>query len=484
MATKTTIIVWFRADLRLHDNPALYAAVNRGELIIPVYIHAPQEEGHWQPGAASCWWLHHSLASLARDLKQRGSRLILRAGNSREQLEQLIEQTGATAVYTTRGYSPTGIKRDNKIQQALRKANIDFTLYNGNLLVEPDSIHNKAGQPFKVFTPFWRTHQQHFSLPGLLPAPNHLPAVPTRLSSTALGNLELLPKLPWDKGLRNTWLVGEHAALQQLQTHTTEVSAEYPAVHDRPDIDGTSQLSPYLHFGELSVRQVAHTLMQLQRRKTAQAGATALLRQLVWRDFAHHILWHFPATTDKPFNSRYDRFPWQRRTKSRLLKAWQQGQTGFPIIDAGMRQLWQTGWMHNRVRMIVASLLSKNAGIHWQLGARWFWDTLVDADLAQNSMNWQWVAGCGVDAAPYFRIFNPVLQSQKFDPRGEYIRRWVPELAGLPTKFIHQPELTPPLIQQASGVLIGTDYPEPMLDLKTSREQALQHYRQHIRSST
>ena len=484
MATKTTIIVWFRADLRLHDNPALYAAVNRGELIIPVYIHAPQEEGQWQRGAASCWWLHHSLASLARDLKQRGSRLILRAGNSREQLEQLIEQTGATAVYTTRGYSPTGIKRDNKIQQALRKANIDFTLYNGNLLVEPDSIHNKAGQPFKVFTPFWRTHQQHFSLPGLLPAPNHLPAVPTRLSSTALGNLELLPKLPWDKGLRNTWLVGEHAALQQLQTHTTEVSAEYPAVHDRPDIDGTSQLSPYLHFGELSVRQVAHTLMQLQRRKTAQAGATALLRQLVWRDFAHHILWHFPATTDKPFNSRYDRFPWQRRTKSRLLKAWQQGQTGFPIIDAGMRQLWQTGWMHNRVRMIVASLLSKNAGIHWQLGARWFWDTLVDADLAQNSMNWQWVAGCGVDAAPYFRIFNPVLQSQKFDPRGEYIRRWVPELAGLPTKFIHQPELTPPLIQQASGVLIGTDYPEPMLDLKTSREQALQHYRQHIRSST
>jgi deoxyribodipyrimidine photo-lyase len=484
MVPKSTIIVWFRTDLRLHDNPALYAAVKRGERIIPVYIHAPHEEGKWQPGAASCWWLHHSLASLARDLKHRGSRLILRTGDSLEQLQRLIEQTGATAVHTTRCYSPAGIKRDNIIQQALRTANIDFTLYNGNVLVEPDSIYNKAGQPFKVFTPFWRTHQQHFSLPGLLAAPRRLPAVPTRLSSIALGKLELLPKLPWDKGLRQSWQVGEQAALQQLQTHTTEIIAGYPAAHDRPDIAGTSLLSPYLHFGELSARQVAHTLMQLQRRKTAQTGAAALFRQLVWRDFAHHILWHFPTTSDKPFNSRYDHFPWQRRSNSRLLTAWQQGRTGFPIIDAGMRQLWQTGWMHNRVRMIVASLLSKNAGIHWQLGARWFWDTLVDADLAQNSMNWQWVAGCGVDAAPYFRIFNPVLQSQKFDPRGVYIRRWVPELADLPTKFIHQPELTPPLIQQASGVLIGRNYPEPILDLKTSREQALQHYRQHIRTGT
>jgi deoxyribodipyrimidine photo-lyase len=483
MAAKFSIIVWFRSDLRLHDNPALYAAVSQGGRIIPVYIYAPQEEGRWQPGAASRWWLHHSLSSLARDLKQRGSRLILRTGNSLKQLQQLAEQTGATAVYTTRCYTPAGLERDNKIQKALRTADIDFTLYNGNVLIEPDSIHNKSGQPFKVFTPFWRTHQQHFTLPGLLAAPNRLPAVPTHLSSTALGKLELLPKLPWDKGMRQAWQVGEQAALQQLQTHTTEIIAAYPATHDRPDTDGTSRLSPYLNFGELSVRQVAHTLTQLQRRKSAQTGAAALLRQLVWRDFAHHILWHFPATTDQPFNARYNRFPWQRRSNSRLLKAWQQGLTGFPIIDAGMRQLWQTGWMHNRVRMIVASLLSKNAGIHWQLGARWFWDTLVDADLAQNSMNWQWVAGCGVDDAPYFRIFNPVLQSHKFDPRGEYIRRWVPELAALPTEYIHQPELTPPLIQQTSGVFIGIDYPEPMLDLKASREQALQYYRQHIRSS-
>jgi deoxyribodipyrimidine photo-lyase len=482
MATKTTIIVWFRTDLRLHDNPALYAAVSHGERIIPVYIHATNEEAQWQPGAASHWWLHHSLSSLGRDLQQRCSRLILRTGNSLYQLQQLIEQTGAAAVYTTRCYNPASLEHENKIRKALRTADIEFTLYNGNLLIEPDNIHNKAGLPFKVFTPYWRTHQQHFSLPGLLAAPNRLPPVPTRLSSTALGKLELLPKLPWYKGLRQTWQVGEQAALDMLQTHTTDIIAAYPDTHDRPDIDGTSQLSPYLHFGELSVRKVAQTLMQLQRRKTAQAGAAALLRQLVWRDFAHHILWHFPATTDKPFDARYDHFPWQRRTNSRLLHAWQQGRTGFPIVDAGMRQLWHTGWMHNRVRMIVASLLSKNAGIHWLLGARWFWDTLVDADLAQNSMNWQWVAGCGVDAAPYFRIFNPVLQSQKFDPRGEYIRRWVPELAGLPTEYIHQPELTPPLIQQASGVLIGKDYPKPMLDLKTSREQALQHYRQYIRS--
>ena len=328
MAAKSSIIVWFRADLRLHDNPALYAAVSHGDRIIPVYIHAPREEAQWQPGAASHWWLHHSLSSLGRDLKQRGSRLILRTGNSLNQLQQLVEQTGATAVYTTRCYSPASLERDNKIQKALGTADIEFALYNGNLLVEPDNIHNKAGLPFKVFTPYWRTHQQQFSLPGLLAAPDRLPAVPTRLSSTALGKLELLPRLPWDKGLRETWQVGEQAALDMLQTHTTEIIAAYPATHDRPDIDGTSLLSPYLHFGELSARQVARTLMQLQRGKTAQAGAAALLRQLVWRDFAHHILWHFPVTTDKPFDARYDRFPWQRRSNSRLLKAWQQGRTG------------------------------------------------------------------------------------------------------------------------------------------------------------
>ena len=483
MATKASIIVWFRSDLRLHDNPALYAAVSQGERIIPVYIHAPQEEDQWQPGAASRWWLHHSLASLAHDLKQRGSRLIIRAGNSFEQLRQLIDETRATAVVATRCYTPAGVERDAKAHQALTQANIDFTLYNGNLLLEPDSILNKAGHPFKVFTPYWRTHQQQFSQPVLLDSPKQLPSVATRLSSLPLAKLELLPNIPWDNGLRQIWQVGESAALEQLRTHTTEIIAAYPDSHDRPDTDGTSRLSPYLHFGELSVRQIAYHLVQLQRRKTVQAGAAALLRQLVWRDFAHHILWHFPTTTDQPFDTRYKQFPWQRRSNSRLLKAWQHGLTGFPIIDAGMRQLWQTGWMHNRIRMIVASLLSKNAGIHWKLGAKWFWDTLVDADLAQNSMNWQWVAGCGVDAAPYFRVFNPVLQSQKFDPRGEYIRQWVPELADLPTEYIHQPELTPPLIQQTSGVLIGTDYPEPILDLKTSREQALQHYRQTIKSN-
>jgi deoxyribodipyrimidine photo-lyase len=360
---------------------------------------------------------------------------------------------------------------------------IEFKVYNGNLLMEPDSIQNKSGQPFKVFTPYWRAHQQLCNLSALLPAPTGLPTVPKRISSLVLAKLELLPEISWDKGLRQTWQVGEQAALTMLQTHVTEILSAYPETHDRPDMDGTSQLSPYLHFGELSVRQVARSLLQAQQ-KNSKAGATALLRQLVWRDFAHHILWHFSATTDKPFDARYDRFPWQRRSNSRILKAWQQGLTGFPIVDAGMRQLWHTGWMHNRVRMIVASLLSKNAGIHWQLGAKWFWDTLVDADLAQNSMNWQWVAGCGVDAAPYFRIFNPILQSQKFDPRGEYIRRWVPELAGLPTEHIHQPELAPPLVQQASGVLIGQDYPAPILDLKTSREHALQLYRQTIRSAS
>ena len=479
---KSPIIVWFRSDLRLHDNPALYAAIKQSERVIPIYIHAPQEEGRWQTGAASRWWLHHSLSSLSRDLKQLGSRLILRAGNSLEQLQQLVEETAAASVFATRCYTPAGIKRDKHVQQALQDLNIDFKLYNGNLLLEPDSVHNKSGQPYKVFTPYWRAHQQLFNSPALLPAPDQLASVPRRVSSMALAKLELLPALPWDKGMRQTWQVGEQAGIRQLQLHSQGIIADYPDSHDRPDINGTSRLSPYLHFGELSVRQVAKMLLQT-RQQHAKAGATALLRQLVWRDFAHHILWHFPATTDKPFDARYTQFPWQRRSNSRLLKAWQQGLTGFPIVDAGMRQLWQTGWMHNRVRMIVASLLSKNAGIHWQLGAKWFWDTLVDADLAQNSMNWQWVAGCGVDAAPYFRIFNPVLQSQKFDPRGEYIRHWVPELAGLPTEYIHQPELTPPLVQQACKVILGSDYPEPILDLKTSREQALLNYRQHIHSA-
>ncbi|MDR9437057.1 MAG: deoxyribodipyrimidine photo-lyase, partial [Thiohalophilus sp.] len=426
-----TLILWFRQDLRLHDNPALQAALADAGRIIPIYIH--DDNTAWSPGAASRWWLHHSLTALAETLKQLGSRLIIRSGDSTQVLQQLINETGADAVYCNRGYEPARLKQDKLLHRQFKERDINFSVYQGNLLREPDTVRNLSGQPYKVFTPFYKCYLREGWDNLTYNRPGQLPGVSTRIKSEKIADLALLPSIEWDSGFYDHWQPGEAGAWKQLRRFLRNDLADYHQARDVPARQGTSRLSPHLHFGEISVRAI---LAELDRQGLRRQGE-GFIRELIWRDFAHSVLFHFPRTTDKPFDERFNHFKW--KTSKKLLQAWQQGRTGYPIVDAGMRELWHTGYMHNRVRMIVASFLTKNGMQHWKKGAEWFWDTLVDADLAANSMNWQWVAGCGVDAAPYFRIFNPVTQSQKFDKQGLYIRRWVPELTGLPNKHIHEP---------------------------------------------
>ncbi len=466
------LLLWFRQDLRLHDNPALQAALTDADRIIPIYIH--DDNTAWSPGAASRWWLHHSLTALAETLKQLGSRLIIRCGDSTPVLQQLIDETGADAVYCNRIYEPARLKQDIQRHRQLKERGINFSVYQGNLLREPDTVRNQSGQPYKVFTPFYKCYLREGWDHQTCNRPKQLPGVSTRIKSDKLANLNLLPKIKWDHGFYEHWQPGEAGAWKQLHRFLRNDLADYHQARDIPSLQGTSRLSPHLHFGEISVRAI---LAELDRQNLRHQGE-GFIRELIWRDFAHSVLFHFPRTTDKPFDERFNHFKW--KTSKKLLQAWQQGRTGYPIVDAGMRELWHTGTMHNRVRMIVASFLTKNGMVHWKEGAKWFWDTLVDADLAANSMNWQWVAGCGVDAAPYFRIFNPVTQSQKFDKQGLYIRQWVPELADLPNKHIHEPWKVPEDVQQETGCIIGKDYPEPILDLKATRDAALQAYKQRI----
>lgn len=469
-----TILVWFRRDLRIADNPALYAA--KSHRAIPIYIDAPDEEAPWQPGAASRWWLHHSLGALATQLKKTGSRLIIRQGGTRASLLKLIEETGASAVYCNRLYEPATIKRDTTIKQILSDHDIEYKSFASHLLFEPWQVQTKTATPYKVFTPFWNTCQK-IGLPSdIKPTIRKLASVPTRLKSLSIADLGLLPTIKWDKTFYSHWRIGEVPAQKRLTEFIRLHLSDYQQGRDYPSLSATSRLSPSLHFGEISPRQIVYALEQAVQKGASNKNIQGFLRELVWREFTHHILYHFPHTLKKPLNARFEKFPWNTRG-NKLLRAWQQGQTGYPIIDAGMQELWTTGTMHNRVRMIVGSLLTKNMNAHWLQGAKWFWQTLVDADLAQNTFNWQWIAGCGADAAPYFRIFNPITQSEKFDARGEYIRQWVAPLQHVPNKYIHQPWRMDDAEQRKYQCTIGVDYPAPVLDLKTSREDALLRYK-------
>ena len=402
-------IIWFRRDLRVADNPALTAACARGGTVIPVFIWAPDEEAPWNPGAASRWWLHHSLQALTRTVP-----LVLRTGPTLAALQQLIRETGADAVYWNRLYEPVVLARDKNVKAGLRAAGIEAQSFNGNLMYEPWTIRTQQEKPYQVFTPYWRACQAIGDPSSPQPAPRSIPYGRKQLSSLNIADLKLLPSIDWAEGFREMWSPGEAGAHDELKRFAGAPAKIYASERDRPDRAGTSRLSPHLHFGEISPRQVWQ----------ATRGAEPYRRQLIWREFAHHLLFHFPHTADEPLRPQFKKFPWRRDRK--LLRAWQQGRTGFPIVDAGMRELWRTGWMHNRVRMIVASFLVKDLLLSWQEGARWFWDTLVDADLANNTLGWQWAAGCGADAAPYFRIFNPDLQQKKFDPEGGYRKRWIP----------------------------------------------------------
>jgi len=465
-------LLWFRLDLRLADHPALHAALERGGPVIPVFIWAPGEDGDWPPGGASKWWLHQSLVALERGLRAAGSRLILRTGPSGTVLRELLRETGARTVLWSRRYEPASIARDAAVKESLRADGFAAESFNAALLHEPWTIRNQSGNPFQVFTPFWKHCLTLPDPPPPLPAPETIPAPARWPQSLPLAALELEPKINWAAGLRAAWQPGSAGAHAQLQRFLAGAVASYADDRNRPDRVGTSRLSPHLHFGEISPRQVWHAL------KARSAGPTwrtsQFLAEVGWREFAHHLLYHFPRTPAEPLRAEFKKFPW--RTNAAWLKAWQRGQTGVPLVDAGMRELWTTGWMHNRVRMVVASFLVKNLLLPWTDGARWFWDTLVDADLAQNTLGWQWTAGCGADAAPYFRVFNPVSQAEKFDPNGDYIRRWVPELSKLPTPQLFQPWTAPPLDLAAAGVRLGHDYPEPLVSLGISREVALDAY--------
>ncbi|WP_407276451.1 cryptochrome/photolyase family protein [Halothiobacillus sp. DCM-1] len=469
-------ILWFRDDLRLADHPALHAALladpstgDENPAIIPVYIDDPAQP----EGGAVRWWRHHSLAALDRALRAHDSRLILARGEPLTVLRGLIAASGATAVFWNRRLTPAGIATDQAIKTALQAEGLRVESFNGNYLYEPWTLKTTQDQPFQVFTPYYKAVLRSGLNLSPLPEPTHIPPPPD-IPSLALADLRLLPTLPWAAGFTE-WHPGETGAWQRLEAFLPRVEG-YASGRDRLDGQGVSKLSAHLRFGEINPRQIIATLAAHFGDPLALAGSEHFVRELIWREFGAYLLYHFPHTLNQPLNPRFAHIPW-RNAPDELL-AWQRGQTGIPVVDAAMRCLWQTGWMHNRARMIVASFLTKNLLIDWRIGADWFMDTLVDADLASNTAGWQWTAGSGADAAPYFRVFNPVLQAEKFDPAGDFLRRWLPELAALPTAALIAPWQADPHTLRRAGITLGTTYPHPIVDLKGSRERALQMFAQ------
>jgi len=468
-----TGIVWFRQDLRLADNPALSTACQSCGKIVLAFIDDPADQTVSQLGSASRVWLHHSLESLQQSLEKYSVELVFLQGEAGVVLRDLAEEIGATSLFWNRCYDPRTIRRDANIKRDLASV-CDVQSLNGLLLREPWELGKPDGTPYRVFTPFWRKLLTCLPESDPIKAPKKFPDSvhgSVKRNRVGLPDLGLLPALPWGDAMMQHWEVGERAAHKRLGRFLKDPVHDYATGRDLPALDGTSKMSPHLHFGEISAAQILHKTRSVSPAALKKdSSSEKFLREVGWREFAYHLLFHFPATVSKPLDRRFENFPWERRNR-KYLERWQQGQTGVPIIDAGMRQLWQTGWMHNRVRMIVASYLVKNLLQHWHHGESWFRDTLVDADLASNVMGWQWVAGSGADAAPYFRVFNPVLQGEKFDPSGDYVRRWVPELSDLPNKFIHKPwELNVEDRPEA--------YPEPLVELAATRQRALMRFQQ------
>jgi len=468
-------LVWFRLDLRLADNPALRAALDRDAPILALFVLDDDGAGDWQLGGASRWWLHHSLAALSEELGTRGVALCLRRGKAAKIVKELVKEHDIGAVFWNRCYEPWAVKRDKALKAELSEDDVEVKSFNGSLLYEPWELRTGAGEPYKVFTPFWKALLAEGAPAAPLPKPRKLPGL-KGVSGDKLDDWDLLPRKPdWAGGLRDAWTPGEAGAAERLGDFLDEAASAYKKDRDRPDLAGTSRLSPHLHWGEISPRQVWQAAQHAIDAGEAQESSTmAFLRQLGWRDFSHNLLFHWPDFPDKPWREEFAATPW--RDDDDAFEAWSRGKTGYPIVDAGLRELWTTGWMHNRVRMIAASFLIKDLLIPWQRGEAWFWDTLVDADLANNAAGWQWVAGSGADASPYFRIFNPVTQGEKFDPKGAYVRQWVPEIADMPDSVIHKPwEASEEELEEA-GVTLGDTYPEPMVDHKAARARALDGY--------
>lgn len=469
MTTEAPVILWFRRDLRLADNPALTHAHATGRPVVPVYIH-DQGSAVRREGAASLWWLDKSLRALAAGLAERGARLILRRGDSEAELRRLVEETGTDTVFMNRLFEPEAWARDADIAHGLKAEGVECKGYNGALLCRPGAVLNGSGGPYKVFTPFLKALLAQAEAPAHTTGPRDLAGAPA-LDSDGLEDWGLHPARPdWSKGF--DWTPGEAGAVEALHRFTTTALKTYGKGRDHPAEVGGSRLSPHLHWGEIGPwRAVSAASAAADADRVPRAEADKFIAEIGWREFSAHLLHHFPTLPDKAFRPEYDAFPWLDDDTG--FTGWTRGLTGYPIVDAGMRQLWATGWMHNRVRMIVASFLIKDLLVDWRRGEAWFWDTLVDADLASNAQNWQWVAGSGADASPYFRIFNPVTQGQKFDAQGRYVRRWIPELARVPDKWIHAPWTAPPEVLRDARVRLGHDYPRPIVDHAEARDRAL-----------
>lgn len=467
---KPVALVWFRKNLRFQDNQTLQIALQRYPCLIPVFIWDPEEI----IGEASRWWLYRSLADFQKEFSRERKKLIFRKGDPCKILCCLVRETKARSIFYDRSYEPGQREKDAILEKELTRLGVSCVSVNDSLLFESSQIRNKQGNPYKIFTAFWNACLS-------LPDPSLAVAPLVKWQATArcpkserLADWDLFPKGKWVHKLDCCWKPGSQHAPRVLKRFLKKGLYRYPIDRDRPSVHGTSRLSPYLHYGEMSVRRIWHKVRQQaasHRKAGNHRAAEVFLRQLVWREFAHYLLFHFPDIEQQPFKKEFKNSCWKKNSK--FLCAWQRGKTGYPIVDAGMRELCETGWMHNRVRMIVASFLTKDLLQPWQAGARWFMNSLVDADLANNVFGWQWVAGCGADAAPYFRIFNPVLQGEKFDSQGEYVRRWVPELSKVPSRWIHYPWTAPLEVLAKAGVQLGNDYPFPIVDHEGARKRAL-----------
>ena len=468
-------IVWFRSDLRLSDNEALTQAAASGRPVLPIYILDDDSPGLWALGGAARWWLHHSLHSLAAALEQAGAKLMLCRGNAATILPALMDEIGAAELHAGRSHEPWARRVETTLTDALGDR---LRLHRTTTLLDLDAIRTGGGTAYGVYSPFAKACRARSNEIGEpLPAPARLSALdPPR--SDRLEDWALLPTKPdWAGGFRNMWHVGEPAAQSRLHDRLAATVSKYKTGRNLPGEDGTSRLSAHLHWGELSARQVWQGACLLP----PGDGLDTYTGEILWREFSAYLLWHHPSLPEAPLRPAFDKLPFREAPSE--LTAWQRGQTGIPIVDAGIRQLWHTGWMHNRVRMVAASFLVKQLLIDWREGERWFWDTLVDADLASNAASWQWVAGCGIDSQPFFRVFNPVSQGETWDKAGSYVRQWVPELAKLPEKYLHAPWTAPAAALTAAGVTLGTSYPLPIVDLATSRTRALEAYRQTVRGA-